>query len=249
MMLSPLTIRVPNVVDWPSSATSSAFSRARFMCWSNPCRFPRITFPPFSLMRTTFPMLVSSSFTAMSTDKIALPCAAVWIHLFKLSLSSALLKKWVLSHRDSSEEISRIEASLGVALSLPKSAQAQCAEPEDGVVFVSLDGFEFVRSEGVYVPFLGSPPTLALFPTPVGDEGAIRFLLTGADVMRPGIRRMDDWGGAGRTVVVKEEKKGRAVAVGTSLVPVAEARGMEKGGCVKNLHHVGDRYWNLHKAL
>ena len=159
------------------------------------------------------------------------------------------MKKWVLSRRDSTEMISRIESSLALSLDLPKSAQAQCSEPEEGVVFVELDGFEFVQSGNAFFPFLGSPATLALFPAAVVDEGAIRFLLNGADVMRPGIRRLDDWGAAGRTVVVKEEKKGRAIAVGTSMVPSAEAQGMAKGGCIRNLHHVGDRFWNLHRSL
>ena len=159
------------------------------------------------------------------------------------------MKKWVLSHRDSTEMISKVESSLGVSLGLARSAQARCAEPEAGVVFVSLDGFEFVQSEEGYLPFLGSAGTLALFPSATVDEGAIRFLLNGADVMRPGIKRLDDWGPAGRMVVVKEEKKGRAIAVGTSIVSGPEAQEMDKGGCIKNLHHVGDRYWSLHKSL
>lgn len=159
------------------------------------------------------------------------------------------MKKWVLSRRDSVEMILKIESALRVTLNLPKSAQAQCAEPEEGAVFVTLNGYEFVRAGDSYFPFLGSSATLALFPSAVVDEGAIKFMLNGADVMRPGIRKLDDWGGAGRMVVVKEEKKGRAVAVGLSLVASAEAQGMEKGGCIKNLHHLGDKYWNLHKSI
>ncbi len=159
------------------------------------------------------------------------------------------MKKWVLSRRDSVELIAGIESSLHLSLSLPKSAQAQCAEPEDGVVFVALDKYEFVHPGEDYFPFLGSAPTLELFPAVVVDEGAIRFMLNGADVMRPGVRNLDDWGDAGRMVVVREEKKGRAIAAGPALVRSSEAKEMTKGGCVKNIHHVGDRYWNLHKAL
>ena len=159
------------------------------------------------------------------------------------------MKKWVLSRRDSAETISKIEGSLGVSLRLGKSAQAECAEPEDGAVFVVLDGYEFVKTGDAYFPYVGSQPTLALFPQAVVDEGAIRFLLNGADVMRPGVRSFDDWGPAGTMVVVREEKKGRAIAVGTTVVSSSEARGMTKGGCVKNLHHVGDRFWNLHKTI
>jgi PUA domain protein len=145
--------------------------------------------------------------------------------------------------------ISSIESALGLNLNLPKSAQAQCVEPEEGAVFVELDGYEFVKAGDAFFPFLGSAATLALFPSATVDEGAIKFMLNGADVMRPGIRKFDDWGAAGKMVVVREEKKGRAIAVGTSMVTGSEAQGMSKGGCIKNLHHVGDRYWTLHKSL
>jgi len=159
------------------------------------------------------------------------------------------MKKWVLSRRDSGELIVKIESSIGKTLNLPKSAQAGCTEPEDGVVFVDLDGFTFVKADEGYVPFLGSPKVLEFFPTATVDEGAIKYLLNGADVMRPGIRRLDDWGASGSMVVVKEEKKGRAIAIGVATVAGTEAIAMSKGPCLKNLHHVGDRYWNLHKQL
>ena len=68
MMLSPLTMSVPSEFDFPSSRTSSAVSRERFMCWSNPCSVPLITLPPLSLMSTILPTLSSSTLTAMSTD-------------------------------------------------------------------------------------------------------------------------------------------------------------------------------------
>ena len=159
------------------------------------------------------------------------------------------MKKWVLSRRDSAEAISKIESSFGMTLGLPKSAQAQCSEPEEGAVFVVVDGFEFVWAGEAYFPYLGAQATLALFPQAFVDEGAIKFLLNGADVMRPGIRKFDDWGPPGKMIVVREEKKGRAIAVGPSLVASAEAREMTRGGCITNLHHLGDKYWNAHKSL
>jgi PUA domain protein len=159
------------------------------------------------------------------------------------------MKKWVLSRRDSAETVQEIESSLGKALNLPKSAQAECAEPEDGIVFVNLDSLTFVKADDRFIPFLGSPKVLELFPSAMVDEGAIKFLLNGADVMRPGIRKFDDWGSPGAIVVVKEEKKGRAIAIGLSTVSGSEASAMTKGNCLKNLHHVGDRYWNLHKTV
>lgn len=159
------------------------------------------------------------------------------------------MKRWVLSRRDSADMISKVESSLRLGLNLPKSAQADCAEPVDGIVFVNLDGLTFVQAGDSYIPFLGSKESLALFPSATVDQGAIKFILNGADVMRPGIRRLDDWGEAGMLVVVQEEAKGRAIAVGRSNLSGQEAQAMTRGSCLKNLHHVGDKYWNAHKAL
>lgn len=159
------------------------------------------------------------------------------------------MKKWVLSRRDSADMIGKIESQLFVKLDLPKSAQANCAEPAEGVVFVDLDNLTFIQSDGRFLPFLGSPEVLALFPSAFVDEGAIKFLLNGADVMRPGIRKLDNWGGAERVVIVREEKMGRGIAVGVSTVTSAEAKTMTKGSCLRNLHHVGDSFWTLHKTV
>ena len=107
------------------------------------------------------------------------------------------MKKWVLSRHDSMDMVQKVEASAGVKLGLGKSAQAKCEEPVDGVVFVNLDGLTFVQSEEGYLPFLGSKEALDLFPSATVDEGAIRFMLIGADVMRPGIKSFDQWGEQG----------------------------------------------------
>ena len=159
------------------------------------------------------------------------------------------MKRWVLSHRDSQETIDRIRGKLSVSLDLPRSAQVSAAEPSEGVVFVSLDKrYTFVETGEETVPFLGSQETLGLFPSARVDEGAIKFVLNGADVMRPGIRSFDDFG-AGRLVVVREEKKGRGIAMGRSLFSSSEMARVQKGPSLKNLHYVGDRFWNLYKLV
>jgi len=159
------------------------------------------------------------------------------------------MKKWVLSRHDSIDMVAKVEASVGVGLGLGKSSQARCEEPTEGVVFVNLDGLTFIQSDDGYLPFIGSKQTLDLFPSATVDEGAIKFMLNGADVMRPGIKSFDQWGEPGKIVVVKEEKKGRAIAVGKATVASSEAQSMTKGVCLKNLHHVGDRYWTIHRQV
>lgn len=160
------------------------------------------------------------------------------------------MKKWVSSKHDSRDVIEKIQASLSVNLDLSKSAQVENFEPEEGTRFVVVDEkFVFAGNDDGFVPFLGCQPLLELFPAVRIDEGAVRFIINGADVMRPGILSYDEWGDASRLVVVREEKKGRGVAIGRTLVKSEEMPAMGKGACVKNLHHVGDRYWTLYKQI
>jgi len=159
------------------------------------------------------------------------------------------MKKWVVSKHDSLDLTKRIEAQLGIELDLSHSSQAHCEEPKEGIVFVHLDGLLFVERAGAFIPFLGSQETLSLFPSATVDEGAIKYLLNGADVMRPGITSHEDWGEVGKAVVVKEGRKGRAIAIGQSTVRSEEMAQISKGVCLKNLHHVGDEYWSLYKTV
>jgi len=159
------------------------------------------------------------------------------------------MKKWVLSKHDSLGLIEKMESSLGVDLNLTRSSQARCEEPKEGVIFAHFGDLVFVQATGQYIPFLGSQGALSLFPAATVDEGAIRFLLNGADVMRPGVKSYDQWGGSNRIVVVKEEKKGRAIAVGLSMLQSESMAEVSKGTCLKNVHHVGDEYWNLYKTV
>jgi predicted RNA-binding protein (TIGR00451 family) len=100
-----------------------------------------------------------------------------------------------------------------------------------------------------FVPFVGSADAVRLFPSVSIDEGAVKYIIKGADVMRPGISKYDDWGGAGRLVIVREDKKGRAAAVGKTMVTSSAMTELKKGNCVKNLHHAGDRFWNAYKKI
>ena len=162
------------------------------------------------------------------------------------------MKRQVVSKHDSRELIAEIERSTGIRLEVPRSAQVEILEPDEDSRFVIIDGrFTFVSGgEGSgYLPFVGSADAVGLFPSVTIDEGALKYIIKGADVMRPGISKYDDWGEAGRLVVVREDKKGRAAAVGRTMVASPEMAELKKGNCVKNLHHAGDKFWNAHKKI
>jgi PUA domain protein len=157
----------------------------------------------------------------------------------------------MVSKQESRDLIAEVEKASGVKLDVPRSAQVEILEPDEDTKFIVIDGrFTFVGMDGnAYLPFVGSSQAVALFPSVSIDEGALKYIIKGADVMRPGISRYDEWGDAGRLVVVREDKKGRAAAVGMTEVTSAEMAELKKGSCVKNLHHVGDKFWGAYKKV
>jgi len=162
------------------------------------------------------------------------------------------LKRQVVSKHDSRDLIAEVERSSGTHLEAPRSAQVEILEPDDGSKFVIIDGrFTFVNGGegGSYLPYVGSAEAVGLLPSLTIDEGALKYIVKGADVMRPGISKYDEWGESGKLVVVRESKKERAVAIGKAAVASSEMASLSKGNCVKNLHHAGDRYWNAYKTI
>jgi len=79
------------------------------------------------------------------------------------------------------------------------------------------------------------------------DMGAIPFVCSGADVMRPGIKNIEGGIAKGSAVAVVDEKYGKMLAVGAALFDSEEMRKMERGKAVKNIHYAGDWIWDFNK--
>jgi PUA domain protein len=73
------------------------------------------------------------------------------------------------------------------------------------------------------------------------DAGAVRFVVNGADIMKPGIVYADPEIVAGDLVVIVEERYKKPLAIGRALMAGLEMKG--EGKAVKSLHHVGDLIW------
>lgn len=77
------------------------------------------------------------------------------------------------------------------------------------------------------------------------DEGAIRFVANGADVMRPGVIDIDDDISVGDFIVIADSKYAKPLAAGLSLYSSDEMKKLEKGKIAANIHHVGDALWTM----
>jgi PUA-domain protein len=86
-------------------------------------------------------------------------------------------------------------------------------------------------------------------PKIVVDMGAVPYVCNGADVMAPGIVRVEGEFGEGDLVLVVDEKHGKPLALGESVYDAESAKNTKQGVVVKTLHFVSDKIWNFAKTL
>jgi len=75
------------------------------------------------------------------------------------------------------------------------------------------------------------------------DMGAIKFVINGADIMRPGIKEIEEGIEKEELVVIIDENNQKPLAVGISLLSSTEMQKTTSGKVIKNIHYVGDELW------
>lgn len=105
----------------------------------------------------------------------------------------------------------------------------------------------FIEQNGAWFPSLRLLVTKkdalsSILPKVVVDKGAIKFVVNGADIMRPGITSCETFF-KNDLVVVVDETVGQPIAVAKALYSSQELMDQKKGKVLDTLHHVGDEYW------
>ena len=75
------------------------------------------------------------------------------------------------------------------------------------------------------------------------DMGAVKFVIKGADIMRPGIKTLDEGIAKDQLIVIVDETHGKPLAVGRMLFSGEEVLLMVSGKVIKNIHYIGDDIW------
>ncbi len=156
------------------------------------------------------------------------------------------MRKYALSRSETSELMELIR-SRWPQPAVPGSVKTlQVIEVEEKSILLVSDDLLAVKTEDQVLPLLAGEELLKLFPSITVDMGAVKFVCNGADVMRPGITKMDSFR-KGEIVAVKDSAHGKYLAVGLALVDSDEAEKMGKGPVLENKHHVSDKFWNAYK--
>ena len=107
----------------------------------------------------------------------------------------------------------------------------------------------FFKISQLVMPTLLFDKFYSTLPRIVVDMGAVPFVCKGANIMVPGIVRVEAEFEKDKLVVIVDEKHGKAIAIGESLYASNEIRNMKQGIVITNLHFVSDKIWTAAKAL
>ncbi|CAM9000886.1 unnamed protein product [Rhodiola kirilowii] len=83
------------------------------------------------------------------------------------------------------------------------------------------------------------------------DRGAIKFVLSGANIMCPGLTspggHLDDEVGAESPLAIMAEGKQHALAIGFTKLSAKDIRAINKGIAIDNMHYLNDGLWKVAK--
>jgi len=157
-------------------------------------------------------------------------------------------KRHFIKAKDFIKIYQRLPQILQLALKdeLTKKPEFEKIEFEKNEIYLINKQPVLVKSyEEKIFPTLHFSEALKLLPKVIVDQGAIPYICRGADVMRPGIVRIDGDFQPSSLVVVVDEKHLKPIAVGLSKYSSMEINILRSGKVVENVHYVGDKLWKF----
>jgi len=161
------------------------------------------------------------------------------------------VKRHFLRERDGRKLLGDFCGELGVNVERLFPGKPRVEVVESGSTrFFLVDGKPLiVEVGGRLIPTLVFSEAVGFLPRVVVDMGAVPHVANGADVMAPGVVRVEGAPMEGDLVAVVDERHGKAIAVGVAIVSAEAIPSTKRGKVVKNLHYVGDKIWRLIKSL
>jgi PUA domain protein len=103
--------------------------------------------------------------------------------------------------------------------------------------------------KNVVLPTLLFQEVLQLLPKIVVNMGAVPHLCNGADIMAPGVVRIEKDYKQNDYVVITDERHDKPLALAVSLTDSSTTRSLKHGKIALNVHYVGDDLWSQLKKL
>lgn len=161
-----------------------------------------------------------------------------------------LKKRHRLNNKTLRKILRWLSETLNVDSTNLKIDNAEIADHESGIkILIVDDNIVFVVDADNIFPTLYFEPLIELLPSLIVDMGAVPYICNGADVMAPGVVRIEGTFGKDSIVVVRDEKHGKPIAIARSLSGASQMKQTRRGKVAETLHYVGDEIWNLAKHI
>ena len=150
------------------------------------------------------------------------------------------MKKTSLSFKEVAPQLEQY------SLDISKKSRIELWEGEQNIIAVDEKPAFFYYGEKL-IPLLTVLQHTPLLKKITVDPGAIKFIVNGADIMRPGIVHIEEGIIKGGAVMVIDATHHKPLAVGMALFSAEEMQAMKNGKVIKNIHYVGDAIWQRSK--
>jgi PUA domain protein len=127
--------------------------------------------------------------------------------------------------------------------------KVEIVETDVGKIFLIEGKPLFFKKSDLVIPTLLLDEFSSSLPKVIVDMGAVPYVCKGANIMVPGIVRINGEFKKDEIVLIVDEKHAKSLALGLSLYSSNEIRTMKKGIVVKSIHFVSDKIWNTAKTL
>jgi PUA-domain protein len=159
-------------------------------------------------------------------------------------------RRYSLKSKEAKQVLSEASQKLKLDLdaTFGSKASVEVVESEVGLIYL-IGGKPLLFKGDSVLPMLTFNEFVNAAPKVVVDMGAVPFVCKGANVMAPGIRKVEGEFAKGDLVIVIDEKHGKALAIGESMLDSTTMRETKKGPVIKTLHYVSDKIWDFAKTL
>jgi len=155
-------------------------------------------------------------------------------------------RRHFLREREATQLLDEFSQKLKIDIKqlLGTKTQIEVAETQSAQVFFVNNTPILAISNDIPLPTLLFEEALRLLPRIVVNMGAVPHICNGADVMAPGVVRIEKEYKTNDYVVVVDERHNKPLALAISLTDSQTALKMQHGKIAKNIHYVGDNLWN-----
>jgi len=160
-------------------------------------------------------------------------------------------RRHFLSEREATQLLDEFsqKLSLDIKQLLGRKTKIEVAETQTAKIFFVKNKPILAILNDTLLPTLLFEEALRLLSKIVVNMGAVPHICNGADVMAPGVVRIEKEYKTNNYVIVVDERHGKPLALAIALTDAPTALKMQHGKIAKNIHYVGDNLWNQLKKL